>query len=33
MIINRHGGRVWAENRSTGPVYSFVLPGLNNKRG
>lgn len=26
MIIAQHDGRVWAENRETGPVISFVLP-------
>jgi signal transduction histidine kinase len=26
MIINQHNGRVWAENRDTGPLFSFVLP-------
>jgi len=26
MILARHDGRVWAENRDTGPVFSFVLP-------
>ena len=26
MIITQHNGRVWAENRESGPVFSFVLP-------
>jgi signal transduction histidine kinase len=26
MIVNQHDGRVWAENRDSGPVFSFVLP-------
>ena len=26
MIVTQHNGRVWAENRDTGPVFSFVLP-------
>jgi len=26
MILSQHRGRVWAENRATGAVYSFVLP-------
>ena len=26
MILAQHGGRVWAENRAEGAVYSFVLP-------
>jgi signal transduction histidine kinase len=26
MIISQHGGRIWAENRDGGPVFSFVLP-------
>lgn len=26
MIVNQHDGRVWAENRESGPVFSFVLP-------
>jgi Histidine kinase-, DNA gyrase B-, and HSP90-like ATPase/His Kinase A (phospho-acceptor) domain len=25
-IIERHGGRIWAENRRQGPAVSFVLP-------
>jgi signal transduction histidine kinase len=25
-IIERHGGKIWAENRQQGPVVSFVLP-------
>ena len=26
MIVTQHNGRVWAENRDSGPVFSFVLP-------
>lgn len=26
MIMTQHDGRVWAENRESGPVISFVLP-------
>jgi signal transduction histidine kinase len=26
MIVNQHDGRVWAENRDSGPIFSFVLP-------
>jgi signal transduction histidine kinase len=26
MIIDTHGGRVWAENSESGPVFSFVVP-------
>jgi signal transduction histidine kinase len=26
MIIAQHGGRVWAENTDSGPVFSIVLP-------
>ena len=26
MIITQHEGRVWAENHSSGPIFSFVLP-------
>jgi signal transduction histidine kinase len=26
MIITQHEGRVWADNRDSGPVFSFVLP-------
>ncbi len=26
MIVTRHDGRIWAENRDNGPVFSFVLP-------
>jgi hypothetical protein len=26
MIATLHGGRVWAENTETGPMFSFVLP-------
>jgi signal transduction histidine kinase len=26
MIITRHDGRMWAENRANGPSFSFVLP-------
>ena len=26
MIIAQHDGRVWAENRESGPLFSFVLP-------
>jgi signal transduction histidine kinase len=25
-ILVRHGGRIWAENQSDGPVFSFVIP-------
>ncbi len=25
-IVARHGGRIWAENGPSGPVFSFVLP-------
>lgn len=25
-IVSRHGGRIWAENGNSGPVFSFVLP-------
>ncbi len=26
MIVTQHEGRIWAENTSLGPVFSFVLP-------
>lgn len=26
MIVTHHEGRVWAENRESGPIFSFVLP-------
>jgi len=26
MIVTQHEGRIWAENRESGPVLSFVLP-------
>jgi signal transduction histidine kinase len=26
MIVTQHDGRVWAENRDSGPLFSFVLP-------
>lgn len=26
MIVNQHDGSVWAENTSSGPMFSFVLP-------
>jgi len=26
MIVTQHDGRVWAENRDSGPIFSFVLP-------
>jgi signal transduction histidine kinase len=26
MIVSQHHGRIWAENRDSGPVFSFVLP-------
>jgi signal transduction histidine kinase len=26
MIITQHNGKVWAENRDSGPLFSFVLP-------
>lgn len=28
MIISEHGGHVWAENTTNGPVFSFVLPTI-----
>ena len=31
MIVTRHDGRVWAENRDSGPAFSFVLPVRTNK--
>lgn len=26
VIITQHEGRIWAENRDSGPVFSFILP-------
>jgi signal transduction histidine kinase len=26
MIVSQHGGHIWAENRDSGPLFSFVLP-------
>ena len=31
MIIAQHDGRIWAENRDSGPVISFVLPVLRSR--
>ncbi len=28
MIVAQHHGRIWAENRDSGPVFSFVIPIL-----
>jgi len=33
MIVTQHDGRVWAENRDSGPIFSFVLPIHRSKPG